>query len=284
MDETVKRNYFAVIPADIRYDVNLTPNAKLLYGEITALADDEGICKISNAYFADLYQVSSTSISTWISSLQEAGYIENEINFRTNVRTIRILWADRYGRKLPDVYKKTSRRIEENFQTSTRKLHSNNKENDNNKKELKIKERPEKTEPLVDLNSKAAMTKKKSQEIKTMQGMISNFSSDDRVKTALTEYFNQRRKKGLIPAQWQIILDELRTFVGSDESWAVTKIRDAFAGGYMQIIASWEKGRKNSPKGGRESFDNTSGRSDQPIDQEGTENYATDSEGNPITF
>lgn len=73
------QNYYAVIPANVRYDKSLPPNAKLLYGEITALCNKGGHCWASNAYFANLYGVSKKSISTWISALVKGGYISAEI-------------------------------------------------------------------------------------------------------------------------------------------------------------------------------------------------------------
>lgn len=68
--------YYSIIPADVRYDSELTPNAKLLYGEITALANSSGVCWASNAYFANLYQVSKGTISRWIHSLEDGGYVK----------------------------------------------------------------------------------------------------------------------------------------------------------------------------------------------------------------
>ncbi|EMF0171223.1 helix-turn-helix domain-containing protein [Enterococcus hirae] len=60
MENEVNKSYFAVIPANVRYDRNLTANAKLLYGEITALSNEKGYCWASDKYFADLYQVTKT--------------------------------------------------------------------------------------------------------------------------------------------------------------------------------------------------------------------------------
>lgn len=69
-------NYYAVIPAEVRYNKALTPNAKLLYGEITALANKEGVCTATNRYFAELYNVSLVSVSSWVSQLAKLGYIK----------------------------------------------------------------------------------------------------------------------------------------------------------------------------------------------------------------
>lgn len=74
-----KPTFYAVIPARVRYDKSLKPNAKLLYGEITALSSKEGYCFASNRYFSNLYEVNKNTISSWISDLKNKGYISVQI-------------------------------------------------------------------------------------------------------------------------------------------------------------------------------------------------------------
>lgn len=80
--------YYAIIPASVRYDDKLPPNAKLLYGEITALCNKEGYCWASNDYFAGLYKVSIRSIKSWIKALAENGYICCEIIYKTKSKEV----------------------------------------------------------------------------------------------------------------------------------------------------------------------------------------------------
>lgn len=83
-----KPNYYAIIPADVRYDENLKDKAKLLYGEITSLSSKDGICYASNKYFAELYGVTTTTISLLIKDLIENGYIESEIIYKEGTKEI----------------------------------------------------------------------------------------------------------------------------------------------------------------------------------------------------
>jgi hypothetical protein len=83
-----KKGYYAIIPADVRYDKSLTPNAKLLYGELTALSNEKGYCWAGNQYFSDLYEVSKQSISSWISQLKDAGYISIQLEYKAGTKQI----------------------------------------------------------------------------------------------------------------------------------------------------------------------------------------------------
>ena len=78
----MKKSYYAIIPANVRYDNKLKPNAKLLYGEITALANEKGYCWASNNYFAELYGVSKETVSRWINNLENKGYIYTQLIYK----------------------------------------------------------------------------------------------------------------------------------------------------------------------------------------------------------
>ena len=92
-----KPNYYAIIPANVRYS-SLKPNAKLLYGEITALSNKLGYCFASNNYFAELYGVSKNTVSRWIGDLKRLGFItlsiERNSNKEITKRIIRIVQKD----------------------------------------------------------------------------------------------------------------------------------------------------------------------------------------------
>ena len=79
MENNLPSSYYAIIPAYIRYNKELKFAERLMYGEITALSNKEGYCFASNRYFADLYGVSQSTISRWISHLAELGSLHVEI-------------------------------------------------------------------------------------------------------------------------------------------------------------------------------------------------------------
>jgi len=106
-----KKGYYAIIPASVRYDKRLPANAKLLYGELTALSNEKGYCWAGNDYFAGLYEVSKTSVSKWVSALRDTGYIEIQLEYAEGTKQI----LHRYIRIVKDP-------IEEKLNTPLRKV------------------------------------------------------------------------------------------------------------------------------------------------------------------
>jgi len=74
--ENEKPAFYAVIPASVRYNKNLTDREKLLYAEITVLANKYGYCFASNKYFAELYNVSTRSIIRSLKNLEKNKHIK----------------------------------------------------------------------------------------------------------------------------------------------------------------------------------------------------------------
>ena len=125
------KSYYAVIPANVRYDKDLTANAKLLYGEITALTNEKGYCYASNSYFANLYGVSAVTISKWVNQLAHQGYVKSEIIYKEGTKEI----ASRHLKiATPPIKEKFNRVLKKSLIPSQRKVYDPIKEKfkDNN--------------------------------------------------------------------------------------------------------------------------------------------------------
>ena len=79
MEDTTKTgelaSQWAILPARVRYDAKLPPNAKLLFAEIAAKTNTLGYCWAYNGYFAEKLGVSADRISGLIRHLEKSGYI-----------------------------------------------------------------------------------------------------------------------------------------------------------------------------------------------------------------
>lgn len=109
-----KPTYYGILPAEVRYCKGLTPNAKILYTELTALTNKNGYCHANNSYFAELYNVSDRTISQWFAELSKFEFIEIQI-IKNNSGTYRRIFLS--GTKISSNggMKKTSTPYEENF-------------------------------------------------------------------------------------------------------------------------------------------------------------------------
>jgi len=68
-------NFYAILPAPVRYSKNLSPQAKLLYAEITALSNPTGFCRAQNKYFAHLFNVPESTIQNWLQSIVQDEFV-----------------------------------------------------------------------------------------------------------------------------------------------------------------------------------------------------------------
>ena len=104
--EIAKPSYWAVLPAAVRYDEELRPNAKLLYAEITALTNVRGYCWISNERLGEYFGISPKTVGSLIQQLAGRGYIKVEL-LRDEKQAItgRRLWIARPDGPCPPILK-----------------------------------------------------------------------------------------------------------------------------------------------------------------------------------
>ena len=75
----IYRSLYSVIPARVRDDHTLRPNAKLLYGELSALAQAEGYCWAWNARLAETLGISKRTVEDLLRQLRDRGHIQMEV-------------------------------------------------------------------------------------------------------------------------------------------------------------------------------------------------------------
>lgn len=187
-----KKGYFAVIPAIVRYDSELNANAKLLYGELTALSNEKGYCWATNQYFADLYSVSKRTISTWISNLEEREYIKTRLNYKENSKEV----ANRFIYILPYP-------VENEFYTPRKNLHEGIEESTQGGSEENFQDN---TTPINNTNNKVKKTRKQVYE-----------DSSDYMKLAKMLYEKILLNNEIDPPVFQNWANDIRLMIEKDK-------------------------------------------------------------------
>ncbi|MBR2311112.1 MAG: helix-turn-helix domain-containing protein [Oscillospiraceae bacterium] len=191
--------YYAVIPADVRYDDRLPANAKLLYGEIAALITAEGYCFASNAYFAWIYKLSERTVSSLIGKLQEYKYIDVELKKDPKTgqvikRLIYLKVSSCDGRPLAEIFYTPRKYFQEGIENFFQDTNLSN--TDILKENKKEKPKSERASPLTD---------------EQLQQMFVDWikpfgwSKDEKngVYLALVGFYSPREKKKQEPARTQ---------------------------------------------------------------------------------
>ena len=228
---TEHRSYYAIIPANVRYDKRLKPNTKLLYGEITALCNERGFCWAGNEYFADLYGVNKETISRWVSDLIKFGYLNREIIYKEGTNQIinRYLRINQYP-----IDEKHNTPIDEKVKDNNTSINNTF----NNTKEY-IRELP------PSKKSKAKPVRHKYGEYKNV------LLSDEQMEKLKTEF----------PNDYQERIERLSEYCESSGKTYKN---------YLATIRSWARKEKSEPKNASSGYKRTGRREKLPewaIDQ-----------------
>ena len=215
--EEQQRSYYAIIPANVRYDKDLAPNAKLLYGEITALCSEKGYCWASNQYFAELYGVSVLSVKRWVNSLVTKGYVYRTLTYKPNSKEVdkRILSIDS-GIKIDT--------------TSVQKCYDPGIKNDTSSS---IKNDTDNNTSINNTFNNTDIYKEKNIKKESVNSVISEYTENKDLQDALHDFVDMRIKarKPLTVRAMKLSLNELDKLAVDD----VTKIAIV----NQSIVHSW---------------------------------------------
>ena len=75
----MKSGYFGFLPINIRHNKNLKPLSKLLFCEITASLEEDGMCTKRNIYFSKIMDISKPYVSRCLKELRDNGFVHVEI-------------------------------------------------------------------------------------------------------------------------------------------------------------------------------------------------------------
>ena len=210
----MNKGYYAIIPANVRYDKDIPANAKLLYGEITALCNEKGYCWASNSYFSDLYGVSKVTVSRWIKALSDKGYISTKIEFKENskevLRRYITITETPINKNDEGYYQNCIGGINKNVKTPINKNVKENNTNINNtinntvdKKERKKAKKQTNYDSIINENIQDETVKQELYEFIKMRKMMKKPLTDRALKLLISKL----NKLSSIPAEQVQILD-----------------------------------------------------------------------------
>ena len=80
----MKSAFYGLLPRIIRHNKNLKPSSKILYSEITATLDEDGVCTKTNSHFQNVLGIGKSSLSNCLTELREQGFIGVVIEMKEN--------------------------------------------------------------------------------------------------------------------------------------------------------------------------------------------------------
>ena len=245
MSEKDQKAYYAVIPANVRYDKRLKANEKLLYGEITALTNERGYCWAGNKYFSDLYGVTPQAVSKWINGLKDCGYISIEYTYKNGTKEIESRIIKLVSTNVSEVSTNVSGGINKCFRGYKQKVKDNNtclnntvnntnehintkvskKEENNNTQNRQVeiseelKQMQKEIEQLKAENEKLKTKKKKpKKQTKSYDEQIAEYTENEELQNALKAFVQMRSfiKKPMTEYALKLMLKKLDELGNND--------------------------------------------------------------------
>lgn len=180
-------NYYAIIPANVRYDKTLKDKAKLLFGEIYALSSKNGFCYASNSYFAKLYGVSTNTISSLIKNLVDRGYVETTYVYKEGTQEI----LYRYTKILGEgIQKNLDRGIQKNLKENNTSINNIN------------------------------LIKERKKEAKTYNDILADFNLSERLTKTIMDFIAMRKmmKKPMTNRGLELMINKLQKMATDEQT------------------------------------------------------------------
>lgn len=297
-------SYYAIIPANVRYDKSLKPNEKLLYGEITALANKDGYCWSTNGYFSKLYGVNKNTISMWINNLINRGYLRVEFVYKDGTKEIELrklyincpihekMDTPIHGKIDTPIHKKMDTPIHGNVEVNNTSVNNTSINTQEGRKEIN-------TDVILQnniLKGTGTISGKQNKnpqtpfggdakKFKTFKEMIQEFTENEQLISELkkfTESYFYTHKIRLGSAQFEKLLITLKELSKGDDNIAVKIVSLSIESGWKKFYPL--KDDKKEKKSG--SFFTKADEQSYDDYEKGRNNLdlALDENGNPLVF
>ena len=250
----VDETKYITIQGWMRNILQLKGTDLLIYAIIYGFSQQEGHWfNGSLQYLADWTGTSKQCCMNSLKKLLDKEYIKKEEIFENGIKYCR--------------YAKKFNGIQESCIGGIQKSLTNNINNNINiiKDNISMNENIEPKNNNIDINKsnkrktkKQLLLQKEKEYDITISNLINEFTDNKSIQKLLEQYVEVRKQRGILtPAQFMIILDDLKTYCGDNLIHQEMCIRKAIAGGWSQIV--FIDNFKGKAKTSYSSFDNTAG-------------------------
>jgi hypothetical protein len=241
-NNNVTPSYYAIIPAMVRYDEDLTPNAKLLYGEITCLTSREGYCWAHNKYFAELYNVSSRTITLWIGQLISKGYLKSELVYQEDSCAVdkrKLFVCDSV--QIKQYQEKMGGMVKNNRTVKNHHTVKNNQDS-NTSNIVNIVNKDITISKVNNVTNIKDLQKLKVKQVKnvTLEDKIQNYTPNPLMRKALFDFlemYKQKFKSNPTLVSFDALLIQLRDLAKDDANVGLKIVETATRRGYREFFA-----------------------------------------------